>query len=335
MNILLTGAFGNIGRSTLDALLAAGHTVRTFDRLTRANQQTAGRYRGRIDPAWGDLRSRPDVQRAVRTAYPLDAAIHLGFVIPRLSATGVNSEDRPEFARAVNLGGTANLLQALDSLQPKPRFIFASSLHIYGRTQHLAPPRTAADPPNPVEVYAAHKVEAEQMVRRSGLAWAILRIGAALPIRLILDPGMYEVPLDNRIEFIHTRDAGQAFANAAACQAALGRVLLLGGGASCQMVYREMMTGILETVGIGPLPEGCFTRVPYSVDWLDTRESQALLAYQQRTFADYLRDLRRALGPLRLAVLLLRPLLRRWLIARSPYSAGPPPRKIRPAKARI
>lgn len=31
MNVLLTGAFGNIGQSALDELLERGHTVRCFD----------------------------------------------------------------------------------------------------------------------------------------------------------------------------------------------------------------------------------------------------------------------------------------------------------------
>ncbi len=31
-----------------------------------------------------------------------------------------------------------------------------------------------------------------------------------MPIRLILDPGIFEVPLDNRIEYVHGRDVALA-----------------------------------------------------------------------------------------------------------------------------
>lgn len=319
MNIFLTGAFGNIGRSTLDALLARGHSICAFDLPTPANRAAARRFCDRITTAWGDLRSPQNLQAALASA-PVDAAVHLGFVIPRLSATGVNSEERPDFARGVNVGGTRNLIEALLALPRPPRLIFASSLHVYGKTQHLPPPRTAAETPHPVEHYAHHKIEAEALVRASGLAWSILRLGAALPIRLILDPGMFDVPLNNRIEFIHTRDAGEAFAASVDQPGVLGKILLLGGGPRCRLIYRDLMAQVLEAAGIGSLPERYFSREPYAVDWLDTAESEALLHYQQRTFSDYTQDLRRAIGSLRLAVQFLRPLLRRWLVAHSPYT---------------
>ena len=316
MNILLTGAFGNVGQSTLDALLERGHSVRCFDVPTRANLKTAARYRGKIDVYWGDLRQPADIAGAVQDR---DAVIHLAFVIPRLSATGVNSEDQPDFARSINVGGTRNLVEALQALPHPPRLVFASSLHIYGKTQHLPPPRTAGEVPHPVEHYAQHKLEAEQLVRESGLEWAILRLGAALPLRLIIDPGMFDVPLDNRIEFIHTRDAGQAFARAVENSQVWGRTLLVGGGPRCQLYYREMMSRVLTAMGIGPLPERAFAHEPFATDWLDTQESQALLGYQQRTFEDYTQDLRRTLGSLRWLVLAARPLVQRWLLAHSPY----------------
>jgi len=319
MNILLTGAFGNVGRSTLTALLERGDRVRTFDLPTPANRKAARALDGRIDPTWGDLRRPDDLAAAVNMPGGLDAVIHLAFVIPTLSATGVRCEERPDFARTVNVGGTRNLIDALNNLEKRPRLVFASSLHVYGPTQHLAPPRTTDETPAPIEHYARHKVEAEGMVRQSGLEWCIMRLAAALPVRLILDRAMFDVPLDNRIEFIHTRDAGQGFAAAAGCPATAYKTLLLGGGPRCQLIYRQIMTEILETVGVGALPECCFTTTPFSVDWLDTRESQALLGYQQRTFDDYTADLRCLLGPLRHAARAFRPLVRRWLISRSPY----------------
>jgi len=316
MNVLLTGAFGNVGRSTLDALLERGHHVRCFDLPTRANLKAAARYQGQVDITWGDLRRPAEVASAVQGS---DAVIHLAFVIPRLSATGVNSEDRPDWARSINVGGTRNLIESIQALPQRPRLVFASSLHIYGKTQHLAPPRTVSEEPHPVEHYAQHKVEAEKMVRESGLEWAILRLGAALPLRLILDPGMFDVPLENRIEFIHTRDAGQAFARAVDNHAVWGRTLLIGGGPRCQLYYREMMERVLGAVGVGRLPNRAFASEPYATDWLDTRESQAILGYQQRTFDDYTQDLKGILGSLHWLVAAARPLVQRWLLARSPY----------------
>ena len=78
-----------------------------------------------------------------------DVVVHLAFIIPTLSATGIQSERQPDLAYAVNVGGTRNLIAAAQEQDRPPRLIFSSSVHVYGPTQHLAPPRTAAETPQP------------------------------------------------------------------------------------------------------------------------------------------------------------------------------------------
>lgn len=336
MHVLLTGAFGNVGQNTLEALMARGHRVRTFDLDTPANQKAARafarRYGERLETVWGDLRRLEDLENAARG---IEGAIHLGFVIPTLSATGTGSEQRPAWAREINVGGTRNLARALEkTARPNavpPRLVFASSLHIYGKTQHLPPPRTVDETPRPVEHYARHKVEAEHIVRSSDLCWSILRLGAALPLRLIVDPGMFDVPLNNRIEFVHTRDAGDAFAAAVDHPSVWGRTLHIGGGERCQLIYRDLMAQVLGAVGIGALPDWAFSTEPFATDWLDTRESQALLHFQKRTLDDYTQEVKNKLGALRGLAVAFRPLARRWLLAQSPYRPSRPARVVKPA----
>ena len=206
MNVLLTGAFGNVGKSALAELLRQGHTVRCFDLKTRANERAARRFRGRIEVVWGDLRCPEDIAAAVRDQ---DVVVHLAFIIPKMSATGVESEARPDWAREINVGGTRNLLDAMQALPRPPKLIFASSYHVFGRTQDQLPPRTVLDPVRPIEHYAHHKVACEHTVRASGMDWAIFRLAATLPLAIQLDPGMFDVPLENRMEFVYTgRGAG-------------------------------------------------------------------------------------------------------------------------------
>ena len=315
MKVLLTGAFGNVGASALHELLSRGHQVRCFDLKSPANVKLARRIARKAEVVWGDLRSPEDVGRAVDG---VDVAIHLGFIIPKLSATGIESESQPEVARQVNIVGTRNLIRALRAQPGPPRLIFSSSLHVYGLTQHLPPPRTSEDRPRPVEHYARHKVACERMVRISGLPWSILRFGAVLPLSVHPDPGMFDVPLGNRIEFVHTRDVGLALANAVESEAIWGKVLLIGGGPRCQLTYRQMMSSIMTAMGVGPLPDDAFTAEPFATDWLDTRESERLLHYQRRTLVDFTRDLARRLGPRRVLAQIFRPFVRAWLLAKSP-----------------
>ncbi len=316
MKILLTGAFGNIGSRLLRLLLQRGHTLRGFDMPTPANLKAARGLAGDLALAWGDLRQPADVQAAVQGQ---EAIIHLAFIIPHISITGVDSEAQPDWARAVNVDGTRALLAAAQAEPRPPRLVFASSLHVFGRTQDQPPPRTAADPVRPVEHYAHHKVECEALVRASGLPWSILRLPATLPVRPILDPGLFAVPLGNRIEFAHVDDVALALANAVESDAVWGRLLLIGGGPRCQFYYGDLVRRVLKAVGVGMLPAEAFALTPYSTDWLDTAESERLLHYQRRTLDDYLRDLRAALGRRRWLIGLFRPFIRRWLLGRSPY----------------
>lgn len=322
MNVVLTGAFGNVGTSTLAALLEQGHTVRCFDLKTRANVRTSRRFRGRIDVVWGDLRRREDVAAAV---HGQDVVVHLAFIIPKLSVTGFESEDHPGWAREINVGGTRHLIEAMKALPRPPKILFASSYHIYGRTQHQDPPRTISDPVQPIEHYTYHKIECEAMIRDSGLEWAIFRLAASLPLSMKLDPAMFDIPLDNRMEYVHTRDVGLAFANATEEPRAWGKVLLVGGGPHCQYTYRQITQHVLEGMGLGMLPETAFGHTPFPTDWLDTQESQLILRYQRHTLEDYVKDMQARLGARVFLIRAFRPLVRALLLSQSPYQGGDQP----------
>jgi nucleoside-diphosphate-sugar epimerase len=316
MKVLVTGAFGNVGTSTVNELIRQGHFVRCFDLKTRANARAARKLGDAVELVWGDLRRREDIAAAVQDQ---DVVIHLAFIIPKLSVTGFESEDHPDWARDINVGGTHNLLEAMQALASPPKILFASSYHIYGRTHDQPPPRTVWDPVQPIEHYAHHKVECERMVRSSGLEWAILRLAATLPIAMKMDPGMFDVPLDNRMEYVHTLDVGLAFANAVSSQDVWGKVLLIGGGPRCQYVYREIMDKVLDGLGIGPLPDVAFTSIPFPTDWLDTAESQELLSYQRHTLDDYVQDMKSMMGFRRYLIRAFRPVVRYVLLSQSPY----------------
>jgi len=316
VKVLLTGAFGNVGTSAIEELLKQGHHVRCFDLKTKTNEKKARKYGDQIEVMWGDLRNPEDVVAAVRDQ---DVVVHLAFIIPKLSATGVESEDRPNWAREINVGGTRNVIEAMKALPCPPRLIFSSSYHVYGQTHDQPPPRTVVDPIDPIEHYARHKAECEQMVRESGLEWVILRFAAVLPLSLRLDPGMYDVPPDNRMEYVHTRDVGLAVANGVSSEEIWGKLWLIGGGPRCQYTYREILEKILGGMGVRMLPEKAFTTVPFPTDWIDTTESQRVLQYQQRDLDDYVREMVKLMGFKRHLIRLFRPIVRCFLLHRSPY----------------
>jgi nucleoside-diphosphate-sugar epimerase len=138
---------------------------------------------------------------------------------------------------------------------------------------------------------------------------------------------LFEIPLEQRVEFVHTRDVGTAFANAVTAETTK-KILLIGGGKASQMLQGEFMANILNAMGLGMLPEPAF-RVPskpeewYYTDWLDTTESQQLLQYQQHTYDQYIEELKQKVGFKRHFARLFRGMAQKRILAQSPYYQQP------------
>jgi nucleoside-diphosphate-sugar epimerase len=242
------------------------------------------------------------------------------FIIPTtMSVTGISSEDKPEWAETINVGGTKNVVDAIKSMPNRPKLIFSSSTQVFGHTQHENRPRCASDAVCVTDHYTDHKLRCEEMIKSSGLDWVILRFTAVLATKVGMNPDMFDVPLDMRMEFIHTKDVGVACANSVTCDEAVGQILIVGGGRSCQLSYREMVTRALDAFGVGMIPDKAFTKEPFAQDWADTAESQRMLKFQQRSYEDWLEDIKREAGYKRHLARMFRPVARWYLLRKSPY----------------
>lgn len=153
MHILITGADGFVGRALVRRLLSGADSV--FARLTLVDQQ------------FGDVPADPRLSIvagniaestlwANALAPPADMVFHLA------SVPGGLAEWEFGLGMAVNLQGTLGLLEALRSQERMARFVFASSVAVYGDPL----PDTVDDttPPRPTLSYGAQKLAAEVMV---------------------------------------------------------------------------------------------------------------------------------------------------------------------------
>ena len=133
----------------------------------------------------------------------------------------------------------------------------------------------------------------------------------------------FEISADARIEVVHPGDAATAFARAVACEAAIGKILYIGGGKKCQLLHAAFFDELMGAIGIGPIPAEAFVRDRsprrFMGDWLDTEESERLLQYQQRGMNELKADMRKDLGVLVPLIRLLRPLVTGFLLRGSPY----------------
>jgi len=317
VKILLTGAFGNVGTSTLKELIKREHQIRCFDIPTRANKLKAKKYRkyqSKIEIIWGDLRKIADVERAVKD---VDVIIHLAAIIPPLA------NNRPEIAEPVNVGGTRNIITAIKKQAKQPKLIFSSSVAIYGdvRAKGFEYIIKTDDQINPSshDHYARHKIKCESMIQESGINYAIFRFAAIPPLDQGTDPIMFDVPLDTPIEICHTLDTGFALVNAIENDDVWGKILHIAGGPECRVSYKEYVGTILDMMGIGRLPDQAFGNEPFHCGFMDTTESEKILHYQRHTFNDYLKDIKKYYSVARIFARIFRLAIRRWLLNQSPY----------------
>jgi nucleoside-diphosphate-sugar epimerase len=314
MKVLLTGAFGNVGFHVLQELLRQGQVVRCFDLKTLRTEKKARQVEDRAEIIWGDLRQPAQVAKAVEGQ---EVIVHMGAVIPPAS------NDDPDGAYAVNVGGTRNLLEAAKSQSQSPRFFFTSTFDVFGHTQDKEPPRKVSDPVQATDAYSAHKIEGEEMVKNAGLEWAIFRFCDMPPITAPHKPHpiMFEINLDTRFEMLHPDDAALAIANGIRGPI-WGKIWLIGGGPRCQIHYRDYLQAMMERTGVGKLPEAAFSQKPYCTDWLDSTESQDLLQYQRHSFEEIIDEMAKSADPGPIAHLILplaRPFVRSSILKLSPY----------------
>lgn len=153
--LLLTGATGLVGSRLLPRLAQDGFACRALVRGDVALPPGTTGVRGDLaDP--GTLRAAVE---------GVDAVVHLAAVF--------RTDDEAAIWRA-NRDGTRNLIAAVQQHAPGARFVMSSTGNVYN--PDATRPARETDEVAPKPAYGASKVAAEQLLRDSGLTWAVLRL---------------------------------------------------------------------------------------------------------------------------------------------------------------
>lgn len=322
--VLITGAFGLVGRETVKRFAADGwHVVATAHR--RAQGLPPG-----VQTRHVDLTEPDQVADAIAEVSP-DVIVHLAAVIPPLIYR------EPAFARKVNVDATATLVRATELQPDRPRFVHASSAAVYGsRNPHRHGELVGVDAPlRPCELYGGHKLEAEEIVRSSSLDWVILRIGGVISVDPTAIPITRDtlyfssaMPSDGRVHCIDSRDVATAFA--AAAQADVVReILLIAGDETHQLRQEEIGSAIAAAQGmVGLMPRGrpgdpdsddCW----FPNDWMDVARAQELLNFQHHSWPAMMAEMRTQAGWKRHPRRLVAPLVRQVFKREAAYRGSP------------
>jgi nucleoside-diphosphate-sugar epimerase len=324
-SVLVTGAYGLVGRPLVQRLVEDGFAVTA----------TAHRAVKPALPSGVNVRSvdltKPDQINALVAEVSPSAIVHLAAVIPPMCYA------HRALARTVNVDATAVLVRAAAALPSPPRFVHASSMAVHGirNPYRFTDLLTPESPLRASDLYSCHKILAENTVRTSGLQWSILRLGGVTTLDPLIDYGDFDssyfgalMPEDGRCHSVDARDVAAAF-SAAITTDVVREVFMIAGDESHKRLSGELARLGSDAVGLGALRLPSRPGDPnsdedwYLLDWLDTTRSQQVLSFQRYSYSETCAEIRaRASGKaraMRLVAPALAPLMRR----RAPYYEQP------------
>ncbi len=308
MKTLVTGGAGFIGSHLVDRLLREGAHVTVIDNfdqfypaaIKRSNLSWAvGHPRCRLVEL--DIRDPDGVERVMRETHP-EVIAHLA------ARAGVRpSIDDPALYSAVNVQGTVHLLTSACRLEPRPRFVLASSSSVYGDRQDA--PFRESDPVDlPVSPYAATKRASELLAYTfhhvHGLPLTVLRFFTAYGPRnrpdlaiakftRLIDEGR-PLPMfgdgTTRRDYTYVEDIVDGIVRAID-RSGPGRFGIYNIGNSDPIALRDLIADLSEALGKTPIIE----RLPEQPGdvrqtFADIEKATAELGYKPQTsLADGLR----------------------------------------------
>jgi NADH dehydrogenase len=243
--VLVTGASGFVGRHTVPALIATGHSVVALVRTPTAGETVVGRLpapaRSAVETRIGDV-TRPETLAPAMAG--VDAVVHL-VAIPRDFNRGADM-------RLVNTEGTRSVVAAMQQAGIR-------------RLVHMSARGVTDDPSLH---YASSKAKAEVLVRESGLGWTILKpslqFGEGDGFFNIIaglvrtSPGLVPVPGNgsSRFQPIHVSDVAAVVLRSLDDPTTIGGAFELGGPRywTYREITREVLTALGKRRAIVPVP---------------------------------------------------------------------------------
>ena len=202
MRIAVTGAGGVVGRGVVLRLLSAGHDVVGLGRRQPES------WPGGATFVEGDIRDAAVVRRAVGGA---EVVVHCAWTLN--PASGQRSD------REVNIGGTANVLDAMRHNGTR-RIVFASSAHVYGIGASDAR-LSETEPLQPVSALGMDKARAEDMIAAAGAEWVTIRAAAIFGrgvdnwVRRALASALFPATSTRAVQVVHSDDVHRTVVRAA------------------------------------------------------------------------------------------------------------------------
>jgi nucleoside-diphosphate-sugar epimerase len=196
MRLLLTGVSGFVGMHTASAAIRDGHEVITVGRTPLSNEMKKLGVKEFIWLGWPTKFAAAGLTELIQKFGQIDSVIHIA---------GDASYGNGQHYNEANVTPTYLLIESIKIVDPTIRFVFASSVGAQDffrlRSTDL---HNEESKPAPKSDYGRSKLEAEQIIVRSGLDYGIARLG------MVIGRGMRSVShvavlMDNKLPSIVRR----------------------------------------------------------------------------------------------------------------------------------
>jgi nucleoside-diphosphate-sugar epimerase len=172
MRLLITGVTGFIGRWTAKIAIESGHEVFALTRVPLSHEMKALGVNEICISTWTKNLEFSDLAPCTQDGQKIDAVIHLA---------GDAHYGNGDHYISANVRPTQLLMAAVKELSPNSKFVYASSVGAQDFPRaNSTRMHNELTPPKPRSDYGKSKLNAEALVRDSGLDFAIARLGMVI-----------------------------------------------------------------------------------------------------------------------------------------------------------
>lgn len=284
--VLVTGAFGSIGKCVIKYLLSEGkYEITALDLKNKRNEKVAKKYKARINVIYGDINDISLMENLVKDK---DIIIHLASVMPPFADFFRNLGELVEY------NGTENIIKAINYYNPKCYLIYTSttSLYDYSLSGNILEKINENDLTN----YSLVKYETENLIKKKLKNYTILRIPLVLN-NIKKEPFIYNIKKNTMIEVTTNYDVSNAIVKCIDYKDKLNKKIYnIGMGIDGRLLYKDILINILKNYGISIryILSRIFLDKNYRTPVLtDSDKLEEIIHYRNDTLDNYYNRLRK------------------------------------------
>lgn len=278
--ILVTGAFGSIGKIVLKLLLSEGkYDITALDLKTKKNLKEAKKYKNRINIVFGDIKDTTLIENLVIN---IDYIIHLAGVMPPFG------DFYKKLGEEIEYDGTESIIKAINYYNPSCHMFYASTTSLYDSsfTGNIKEVIKETELTN----YSFNKYKTEILLKKKLKCYTIFRIPLVLS-NVNKETFVYNIKKNSIVEVTTDYDVAYAFVKGIIHSKDINKKIYdVGMGEKSRLYYREILINILKYNGISfkyLVGRIFFDKNYYSPVLSDSDELDNIIHYRFDTFKNY------------------------------------------------